>query len=163
VVTHPSAHFCEPGAVRSPDGGQIALLMRENSRTLNSMVTFTNDEVLTWADPLELPGALTGDRRQARYGPDGRLVITFLDTPTWGDWVAWVGTYDDIVQHRAGQYRIRPMDNKRDKDCAYSGLVLLPDGIFVATTYGHWTQGEQPYIVSVRFNLQEIDAKAAPH
>jgi hypothetical protein len=27
----------------------------------------------------------------------------------------------------------------------------------VTTTYGHWTQGEQPYIVSVRLTLRELD------
>ena len=31
--------------------------------------------------------------------------------------------------------------------------------IFVTTTYGHWTKGEEPYIVSVRFKLSELDAK----
>jgi hypothetical protein len=35
---------------------------------------------------------------------------------------------------------------------------VLPDGTFVATTYGHWTPGAAPYIVSVRFSLGEIDA-----
>jgi hypothetical protein len=30
----------------------------------------------------------------------------------------------------------------------------------VTTTYGHWTAGEQPYIVSVRLRLEELDAKA---
>ena len=55
----------------------------------------------------------------------------------------------------------RLMDNHRGADCAYPGLVVLPDGTFVATTYGHWTQGESPYIVSVRFTLDEIDKLAA--
>ena len=43
------------------------------------------------------------------------------------------------------------------------GLVrvveLLPDGTFVTTTYGHWTEGEQAYIVSVRFKLAELDGR----
>ena len=42
---------------------------------------------------------------------------------------------------------------------AYPGLELLPDGTFVTTTYGCWTQGELQYVVSVRFTLQELDAK----
>jgi hypothetical protein len=53
------------------------------------------------------------------------------------------------------------MDNHKDADCAYPGLELLPDGTFVATTYGHWTPNEPPYIVSVRFTLNELDARAA--
>jgi hypothetical protein len=36
----------------------------------------------------------------------------------------------------------------------------LPDRTFVATTYGHWQEGQPPYVVSVRFKLSEIDARA---
>ena len=36
-------------------------------------------------------------------------------------------------------------------------LEVLPDGTFVSTTYGHWTKDEEPYIVSVRFTLAELD------
>jgi hypothetical protein len=165
IATHPTAHLCEPGAVRSPDGKQLALLMRENSRRHNSFAIFSDDEGRTWSKPRELPGALTGDRHACRYGPDGRLVISFRDTthesPTKGDWVAWVGRYEDITAGKEGQYRLRLMDNTKGADCAYPGLVVLPDGTFVATTYGHWTAGEAPYIVSVRFKLEEIDRLAA--
>ena len=164
ITEHPAAHLCEPGAIRSPDSNQIALLLRENSRKYNSFVVFSNDEGRTWSEPVELPGALTGDRHTGRYAPDGRLFITFRDTthqsPTKGDWVGWVGTYDDIVNGRQGQYRVRLMDNHKAADCAYPGLELLPDGTFVTTTYGHWIEGESPFIVSVRFKLEEIDAKA---
>jgi hypothetical protein len=162
VTEHPAAHLCEPGAIRSPDGKQIAVLMRENSRKHNSFVVFTDDEGQTWGKPVELPGALTGDRHTGRYAPDGRLFITFRDTthdsPTKGDWVGWVGRYEDIVSGREGQYRVRLMDNHRAADCAYPGLEPLPDGTFVTTTYGHWVESEAPFIVSVRFKLEDIDA-----
>jgi len=157
-------HLCEPGAVRSPDGTTIALLLRENRRFKNSHVVFSKDEAKTWSAPRELPAALTGDRHTAVYAPDGRLFISFRDmakgSPTWGDWVAWVGTYEDIAAGRAGQYRLRLMDNLKDSDCAYPGVVLLPDGTIVTTTYGHWTAGEAPYIVAVRLKLEEFDALA---
>ena len=52
------------------------------------------------------------------------------------------------------------MDNHTGFDCAYPGVEVLPDGTFVTTTYGHWTEGAKPYIVSVRFKLSEIDALA---
>ena len=165
VVSRPEVQLCEPGAVRSPDGNRIAVLLRENGRTHNSMITFSDDEGETWTEPVEMPGALTGDRHQGRYAPDGRLVFTFRDmcrdTPTHGDWVAWVGTYEDLVEGREGQYRVRLMDNLKGGDCAYPGIVVLPDGTFVTTTYGHWVEGEQPFIASVRFRLEELDAKAA--
>ena len=35
-----------------------------------------------------------------------------------------------------------------------------PDGTIVATTYGHWTEGEEPYIASVRLKLEELDERA---
>jgi len=153
--------LCEPGLIRSPDGRQIAALFRENYRVRNGHVIFTNDEGKTWTDPAELPGALTGDRHQALYVPDGRLFISFRDTtlesPTGGDWVAWVGTYEDIVKGREGQYRVRIKDNKRGRDCAYPARELLPDGTIVTTTYGHWEAGEKPYILSVRFTMEELD------
>lgn len=163
IAEHPSAHLCEPGLVRSPDGRQLAALLRENSRKRNSFVIFSGDEGRSWSQPKELPGALTGDRHTAKYAPDGRLFITFRDmahdSPTRGDWAGWVGAYDDIVRGREGQYRVRLMDNRKGADCCYAGLELLPGGTFVATTYGHWDEGEQPYIVSVRFNLSELDRK----
>ncbi len=157
-------HLCEPGAVRSPDGGELAVLLRENSRQRNSHVIFSRDEGKTWTEPRELPGSLTGDRHTSQYAPDGRLFISFRDTtlesPTKGDWVAWVGRYDDIAQGNEGQYRVRILKNHKSQDCAYPGVEILPDGTIVTTTYGHWTAGEQPYIVSVRFKVEELDEKA---
>ena len=185
-------HLCEPGVVRSPDGKQLAMLLRENSRRTNSQIIFSNDEGKTWTDPVPLPNSLTGDRHVPRYAPDGRLVISFRDrsprpynielvgkareqketdysklaqelgigSPTEGDWVAWVGTYDDLVNSGEGQYRIRIKDNKNGWDTTYPGVEVLPDGTFVLTTYGHWIKGESPYILSVRFTLEEIDEKA---
>jgi hypothetical protein len=164
VFQSDGVHLCEPGVVRSPDGKQLAALLRENLRRKNSHVIFSDDEGKTWTPPRELPGALTGDRHTARYAPDGRLFISFRDTtlesPTKGDWVAWVGPYTDLVEGREGQYRVRLMDNQNAWDCAYPGVEVLPDGTIVATTYGHWVNGESPFIVSVRLKLDELDAKA---
>jgi hypothetical protein len=36
---------------------------------------------------------------------------------------------------------------------------LAPDGTFVTMTYGHWTEGEAAYVVSVWFKLEELDGK----
>lgn len=164
ILARSDVHLCEPGIIRSPDGKQLCVLLRENSRRKNSFVIFSNDEGKTWTQPRELPAALTGDRHTGRYTADGRLFISFRDTthdtPTKGDWVAWVGTYEDIVKGREGQYRVRLMDNKNRWDCAYPPVEVLPDDTIVTTTYGHWTAGEKPYIVSVRLKLAELDAMA---
>jgi hypothetical protein len=183
-------HVCEPGVVRSPDGSQIALLLRENSRRANSQIIFSNDEGETWSDPRPMPNELNGDRHVCKYAPDGRLLISFRDrspakfqgdmlkiaentresnyskiaketglgSPTEGDWVAWVGSYEDLLEGSPGQYRIRIKDNKKGWDTTYPGIELLPDGTFVTTTYGHWEKGEEPYILSVSFSLKETDA-----
>ncbi|MFP6694735.1 MAG: exo-alpha-sialidase, partial [Pirellulales bacterium] len=76
------------------------------------------------------------------------------------DWVAWVGTWEDIVNGRNGQYSVRLKDNTKGYDTSYPGVEILSDGTFVTTTYGHWTQGQSPYIMSVRFKLDELDAIA---
>ena len=165
IATHPKAHLCEPGTIRSPDGKQLLVLLRENSRKYNSFMITSDDEGQTWSTPKQLPAALTGDRHTGIYTSDGRLFISFRDTTrkseTQGDWVAWVGTYDDIIAHREGEYRVRLMDNKHRWDCAYPGVEILPDDTIVTTTYGHWTEGESPYIVSVRLQLAELDKKLA--
>jgi hypothetical protein len=164
IAEKAGAWLCEPGLIRSPDGKQIAVLMRENSRKLNSHVIFSDDEGVTWTKPRELPGALTGDRHTGRYTKDGRLFISFRDTTlqskTKGDWAAWVGTYDDIVKGREGQYRVRLMKNHKGYDCGYPPVEVLPDDTIVTTTYGHWTPDEMPYIVSVRLKLEELDRMA---
>jgi hypothetical protein len=161
VFASDSIHLCEPGIVRSPDGRRLAALVRENTRTHNSCVLFSDDEGESWSIPRELPLALTGDRHTARYAPDGRLLISFRDmapgSPTRGDWVAWVGTFQDIAAGGDGEYRIRLKDNLESWDCGYPGVEVLPDGTFLLTSYGHWSAGEEPYILSVRLRLAEFD------
>lgn len=165
IAEHPEAHLCEPGLIRSPDGREIAVLLRENSRQFNSFVIFSPDEGRTWSRPVELPSSLTGDRHVGRYTPDGRLFITFRDqepsSPWRGDWVGWLGRYEDLRRGGrepwAGEVRVRLMDNRYAADTAYPGLELLPDGTFVTTTYGHFTPGEEPWIASVRFTAAELD------
>jgi len=169
VFASSEVHLCEPGCIRSPDGKTLAVLLRENARGKNSHVIFSKDEGKTWSDPRELPLALTGDRHTGKYAPDGRLFISFrcrspkqsaADRPYEGDWVGWVGTWDDLVNGRDGQYFVRLKDNTKSYDTTYPGVEVLQDGTFVTTTYGHWSEGEEPYILSVRFKLEELDQLA---
>lgn len=177
--------LCEPGVVASPDGKTLALLLRENRRVKNAHAMFSTDRAATWSAPVELPAPLTGDRHIAAYAKDRRLVVTFRcmakDDPWKGDWVAWVGTWEEIArvspnapalmpgESAAKQppslaprrsYLVRLKDNLTAWDSAYPGLESLADGTLVATTYGTWGKGEQPSILSVRFTLAELDAMA---
>jgi len=167
IQTSSEVHLCEPGLIRSPDGKQLAVLLRENRRVKNSHIIFSDDEGRTWTEPRELPDSLNGDRHTGKYGPDGRLFISFRSvapkgkqTPYQGDWVGWVGTYEDLAKGNPGQYHVRLKDNTKGADCAYPGVEVLPDGTFVTTTYGHWDEGEEPYVLSVRLTLAELDRLA---
>ena len=53
---------------------------------------------------------------------------------------------------------VRLKDNKKGADCAYPGVEVLPDDTIVTTTYGHWSDGQMPYIMSIRLKLSELDA-----
>ncbi len=157
------AGSCEPACVRSPDGKQLLLLIREQNREMSSLMATSDDEGETWSPPRELPLALTGDRHLPRYAPDGRLVIVFRPVPpgeakglsSFPDdyFTAWVGHYDDIVNGREGECLIRLLRSYRGADHTYPGLELLPDGTFVATTYIQYRPGELQSIVSVRFRI----------
>ncbi len=160
-------HICEPGIIRSPDGKQLAVLLRENSRRHNSQIIFSNDEGQSWTTPKDLPNCLNGDRHTAQYAPDGRLFISYRcrgpkekTNEFEGDWVGWVGTYEDLVTGADGEYFFRIKDNTKGADCAYPGVEAMPDGAFVTTTYGHWSEGESPYILSVRIDPKELDRSA---
>jgi len=168
IIASSEYHLCEPGVIRSPDQKEIAVLLRENSRRHNSQIIFSQDEGKTWSSPVPLPDALSGDRHTGQYSPDGRILISFRkrsasqrpDSEFEGDWVAWVGSWFDLKSQVPGQYLVRLKDNHRGADCAYPGVEVLPDGTFVITTYGHWNPGEQPWILSVRLRLSELDAMA---
>ncbi len=169
VFQSAEVNLCEPGCFRSPDGKQMAVMLRENARRKNSHVIFSSDEGKTWSRPRELPLSLTGDRHTGKVAPDGRLFISFRcispvdkrkGRPFEGDWAAWVGTWDDIVAGRSGQYIVRLKDNTKSYDTAYPGVEILPNGTFVTTTYGHWVKGEAPYILSIRLKLKELDELA---
>lgn len=176
-----AAGLCEAGAVLSPDGKSLALLFRPQHKKTNAMICFSRDRGTTWSDPVELPGALSGERHTAKYAPDGRLVVCFRDysplnpnNPSHGDWVAWIGTWDDLVQGREGELRIRlhrnfgNSTNTNIGDCGYTGLEVLPDGRLLAISYGHWElqpgskhpnhpegRGKSPSLLQARFPLKD--------
>ena len=172
IVAHKEQkNLCEPFALRSPDGAEICLLMRENRHTARSMMCFSRDEGQTWTEPEDTCWGLSGDRHEGIQLPDGRWLIAFrdraLESSTYGQYVAWVGTYDDIRNGRPGQYRIHLLHHCGRGgwpacDTGYSGVELLPDGTILCTTYTkHWDDERLHSVVCTRFNMAEIDAKFA--
>jgi hypothetical protein len=49
------------------------------------------------------------------------------------------------------------MDNTDAWDAAYPGLVRLPDGRLVTTTYGHWTANQPPWIATIQLDPRALD------
>ena len=165
----------QPAVIRSSDGKQLVMLLRENSRKYHSLYSVSTDDAQTWSTPRELPAALTGDRHVLQYAPDGRLIVAMRSRAktcsTYGHYVAWVGRFEDIVERRPGQYRIKLLHNaarqksdppgKGNADCGYSDLELLPDGTVIATTYIKYAAGsEKNSVVNTRFRLEETDRLA---
>lgn len=153
---------CEPCVFRSPDGNQLCCLLRENTHKGRSLMMFSNDEGATWTKPIDTPWGLTGDRHKQVFTKDGQLVVCFRDqapgSSSRGHFVAWVGTYDDIVNGRDGKYRVKLLHHHgRTGDCGYPGVELLPDGTIVATTYVKYRDNkDKNSVVSVRFKLDDL-------
>lgn len=150
--------MCEIGMFRSPDGKRIVGLARSQSHSHRATMIYSDNEGKTWSKPVELPGSLAGERHKPTYDPaSGRVVVPMREIRydlnkngrhdgenDWkaGNWVAWVGTYDQLMNQEAGQYRIlleRDWSNNRyGGDTGYSGIVTREDGTFIIVSYGHW-------------------------
>lgn len=139
--------FCEPSLIRSPDGKTLAMLCRENHRKLGrSVIAFSTDEGRHWSDYRPTSWGLTGDRHVAVHLKDGRYFIAMRDmavgSKTWGQYVAWVGTWGDLAGSGSGAIRLRILNHRgNDKngsaswDTGYSGVVQEEDGTVVCVTY----------------------------
>lgn len=170
------AGLCEIEIIRSPEGNELALLARSQHKKHNSMIAFSEDEGKTWTRPREMQGSLMGERHKAKYDTiSGRLLITFReiirdpkktgDIKQWvaGNWVAWVGTYEDLRNNNEGQYRINLLDDftptEKAGDCGYAGNEIDSDGTYILTSYGYWeSEYNKPFIKCIRFKLKEIDS-----
>lgn len=167
VVVKVPTRWAQPAVIRdAADENRLVMLLRTNGAG-NGRYAVSTDGARTWSEAMELPAALTGHRPVIRRAPDGRLVVAMRDTaaasPTRGHFVAWVGTFDDIVEGWEGQYRIKLLHSHAGSDTGYSGLEVLPDGTFIATTYIKYVPGPDKHsVVCTRFNLPETDAFILP-
>jgi len=122
---------------------RLAALLRESRRVKNSHVIFSDDEGRGVVGAARAAGLPHRDRHVLRYAPDGRSSprsATWRRTARPRRLGRLVGRWDDIVEGRPGEYRVRLMKNHEGTDCAYPAGAP-PDGAFVTTTYGHWTAG----------------------
>lgn len=157
---------CEPFVFRSPDGGELCCLLRENTHKGRSLVMFSKDEGETWSTPSDTPWGLSGDRHIGVALPDGRWIFAFRDqapqSPTKGHFVAWIGRYEEIRAGKGGDYRIKLLHSHAERvgDCGYPGVERLPDGTLVVTTYVKYRPGPEKHsVVSTRFRIEETDAR----
>ena len=65
------------------------------------------------------------------------------------------GTYQDLLTGQEGQYRIKLLHTHKTTE--YPSLEILPDGTFIATNAVAYVPGEDHSVVSIRFNLKELD------
>lgn len=181
--------MCEIGMFRSPDGSRIVGLARSQSHNNPATLIYSDDEGQTWSKPMDLPGSLAGERHKAHYDPvSGRLVITFReikydlnadgqfggnDDWTCGEWVAWVGSYDQLMNQENGDYKITLCEdwanNAKSGDTGYAGFVVLDDGTLIMDSYGHWdkefsqswpggVKTDLCYIKQAKFKLGNVES-----
>ncbi|MBL6538576.1 DUF4091 domain-containing protein [Streptococcus suis] len=186
-----AAQMCEIGMFRVPNSQRIIGLVRAQSHHHSSLLIYSDDEGKTWSRPMELQGALQGERHKILVDPiSGKLVVTFreiildynrngqIENNDWmaGDWIAWIGSVDDLLQQNEGQYRIRLAEdfttNAKSGDTGYTGATVSPDGTFNLISYGHfdkefsenWRQQggsvttDLAYIKHARFSLAQLEA-----
>lgn len=195
------AFMCEVEVVRSDrgEGDQLCLIARSNgnhrNKELNSFISISNDEGATWGEPKFLPASVNGERHKAEWIKDkdgnDRLFITFrsinkdinklkVSTEKNGSgngmwysegWVAWVGTYDDLINCKEGQYRIKlahtylkyqtKSEMNANGDCGYSGNVVFDGGYQIMTsTYGKFVK-DKTIIASKVIDIRLIDEMVA--
>ena len=189
-----SHQICEVGMFRSPDGNRIVALARNQTHMGLSTMFYSDDEGETWSKPRELPASLLGERHKIAYDPlSGRLIITFreiiidldndglIESGDWiaGEYVAWVGTYEDLMSGNDGEYRIilgyDYTPSAKSGDTGYAGLCVRSDGTIFTNSYGCFDesnpyntstgkantanggQAYKTYIMGVQFKLSDID------
>lgn len=183
-----SRQMCEVGLFRSPDGKRIVGLARTQAHNNYATMFYSDDEGETWSRPIDLPGNLAGERHRAVYDPEtGRLIITYRDIVydrdgdgifagggDWicGEWVIWVGTYEDLMNQKDGDYMVNiAYDwsmNTFSGDTGYAGILVLDDGTIMMDSYGHWdreyseahgsnVRTDRCYIKFAKFKLSDIE------
>lgn len=162
---HKRARPVEPCIIRSPDGKELLALCNEFGKKYPALMMTSKDEGETWSELIEAGHDLAGQRHTPIYLPDGRIAMVFRDrsnfkeSSSYGDFVLWVGTYENIRKGTPGEYRVRLLDNRgQSGDTGYAGLELLPNGQLFTVTYCTMKDGQLPEIIGLHFDLKNFDS-----
>lgn len=165
--------ICEIEIVRSPSDALI-LIARGETRKTRSVISVSYDEGESWTQPKELPYLLCGDRHKAAFEKSsGKVILSFrqylpvrksLFSPKKGvsdGWVAWVGTFDDLLSMATKDNN----DRYGEKlyllgrnygawcDCGYNGIVVRDKKALLAS-YGTFDKKvKKPYIAAVEIDF----------
>ena len=176
VATVAGKSPCEPCAFWSPDGKEIAVLLRENSgkggENYRALMMFSQDHGATWSTPVPTSWELTGHRHIGVTLPDGRLFFAFRDVApgsklgeklgvkNGGAFTGWVGSYEDLKSAKPGDCRIKLLQSYSGRDQGYPGVFVCKDGTVVALTYIKYDDGPNKHsVVATRFRLEELPPK----
>ena len=179
--------ICELGMIRYEKEDLIIAVGRSQSHNNPSVLLTSKDEGNTWSYPKDLPGSLSGERHKLIYDKiEAKLVISFREIiydlngnnifdghDDWicGDWLVWVGSFEDLLAQKEGDYRIRLKEDftqsPKKGDTGYAGIEILDDQTLVMHAYGHWDEAfskqwehgvtsDLAYIIQARFKLSDI-------
>lgn len=185
-VIEKSAKICEVELFRSPNEEYILALGRSQSHRHPSVKFYSKDEGHSWSQPKFVVGALNGERHKVIFNKSlQKYVITFreiildinqssiIEENDWlaGDWLAWIGTYDDLRENKPGLCQMLLSEDwtpsVKSGDTGYAGIAELSNGSINVVSYGHWDKefsnnwqggvtSDLCYIRQANFNLREV-------
>lgn len=186
VALEKKLQICEVALFRSPDEEYIWALGRTQSHLYPSVKFYSEDEGISWSQPEFVVGALNGERHKVIYSRElQKYIITFreikldvnqstiIEEDDWlaGDWLAWVGTYEDFQNNQPGVCQLLLSKDwtptVKAGDTGYAGIVELSNDKILTISYGHWDQkfsknwqggvtSDLCYIRQARFNLKDV-------
>ena len=164
---------CEIEIIRS-DSDVLILFARGETRKTRSVISVSYDEGETWTEPRELPYLLCGDRHKAAYDEkSGKVILSFrqylpvkkgllsLKRGLSDGWVAWVGTFDDLISMATDPQNTRygqklyllGRNYGAWYDCGYNGIVVK-DGKALLVSYGTFDKAvKNPFIAAIEIDL----------
>ncbi|HSG81937.1 MAG TPA: sialidase family protein [Gemmatimonadota bacterium] len=148
------------------DDGRFLRNTGERTR-FQVFATRSTDGGLTWSEPWVVTEHPDADLCEPGLvvSPDGSRIALLLreNSRTHESFVVFLDD-DGETWSAPRELPSSPINDRHTARYAPDGRLVVTfrsDGTLVTTTYGHWTRGEEPYVVSVRFRLEELDERTA--